>query len=51
MERKTDTVVIRFKEEGKAKAMFALTIDVDTYPRYNFLTIGPNTYRIIQGKY
>ena len=51
VERKSDTVLISFKDEGKKKASFSLTIDIDTYPRYNYLTIGSETYQIVQGKF
>ena len=51
VERKSDTVVISYKDEKKAKASFALTIDIDTYPRYNYITIGSGTYQVVQGKY
>jgi hypothetical protein len=47
VDRKGDTVVIGFKSSGQQKALFELTIDVDTYPAYHFLTIGENTYTVV----
>lgn len=48
-ERKGDTVVIRFsKLRAKTKpALFNITIDIDAYPRYNFMTIDGETFQII----
>jgi hypothetical protein len=45
--RKGDTVVVAFKDNGQAQALFNLTLDIDTYPRYHFLTIGETTFPII----
>lgn len=45
--RQGDTVVVRFKANGGAQALFDLTLDIDTYPRYHFLTIGEITFPII----
>lgn len=47
VERKGDTVVIGFKSTLQQKSLLELTIDIDTYPRYNFLTINENTFSII----
>lgn len=51
VERKGDTVNIHYKTKASSAALFQLTIDIDTYPRYNFLTIGTTTYRVVQGRY
>jgi hypothetical protein len=45
--RKGDTVSIQFKKQGSGMHLFELTVDVNTQPRYNFLTIGDNTIPII----
>lgn len=45
-ERKGDTVLVKLREEGNNKATFKLTLDVDVYPDYNFITIGDETYTI-----
>jgi len=45
--RQGDTVVVDFKTNGGAQALFDITLDIDTYPRYHFLTIGENTFPII----
>lgn len=49
--RQGDTVVIRFKTTaGKAKATYDIILDIDSYPRYNFLTIDGETFPIIPVK-
>jgi hypothetical protein len=45
--RKGDTVVVNFTKPGAAKAIFNLTLDIDSYPKYNFLTIDGDTYAIV----
>lgn len=47
-ERKGDTVVVRFtnpsdKIENK---VYKVTLDIDSYPRYNFITIDEETYTL-----
>ncbi len=47
-ERKGDTVVVSFKNKPTSGGhVFHLTLDIDSYPRYNFLTIEDDTYSII----
>jgi hypothetical protein len=48
-ERKGDTVVVSFTSamKKKSKSLFAITLDIDTYPRYNFMTIGDYTFAIV----
>lgn len=46
VERHGDTVVIGFKEQQPSR-LYELTVDIDTYPRYHFLTIGKTTFSII----
>ncbi len=38
--RSGDTVNIIFDNQAKNKAFFKATIDIDTYPRYNFININ-----------
>jgi hypothetical protein len=49
VQRKGDTVVIDFRRDDKGNALYELTIDVDTYPQYKFLTIGENTFTVVPG--
>ncbi|MCZ2459658.1 MAG: hypothetical protein LC128_08515 [Chitinophagales bacterium] len=46
--RQGDTVVVQFNAATSEKrSRFHITLDIDTYPRYNFLTIDGNTFVII----
>jgi len=46
--REGDTVVVRFPGIGpvKASAVFNITLDIDSYPRYNHLSIDGETYSL-----
>ncbi|MFN2457347.1 MAG: hypothetical protein ABR502_04015 [Chitinophagaceae bacterium] len=50
VERQGDTVVVQFKSTTNNKTLYNLTLDIDTYPRYNFLTIENSTFHIIPAK-
>jgi hypothetical protein len=45
-ERKGDTVVINFArpEAPEANVVYKVTLDIDSYPKYNFLTVDGETY-------
>lgn len=47
-ERAGDTIYVHFKTEGASGAshVFHLVLDIDSYPRYRYLTIGADTYSI-----
>jgi hypothetical protein len=47
-ERKGDTVLVRFTKAEAAKAgkVYHLTLDIDSYPRYHYITIDGDTYAI-----
>jgi hypothetical protein len=45
--RAGDTVVISFNNNTAGKQLYEITVDVNTQPRYNWLTIGNNTFPII----
>jgi hypothetical protein len=47
--RQGDTVVVKFTKpaEGQAKGIFNLTLDIDSYPKYHFITIDGDTYAIV----
>lgn len=48
VDRKGDTVVVSFNKSQvkKEKALFSIILDIDSYPRYNFMTISDNTFPI-----
>ncbi|WP_276501475.1 hypothetical protein [Terrimonas pollutisoli] len=47
-ERRGDTVLASFKITPSAQTgnVYHLTLDIDSYPRYNYLTIDDETYSI-----
>lgn len=46
--RQGDTVVVRFDTKNAVKTSeFHIILDIDTYPRYNFLTIDGDTFIIV----
>ncbi|MET0391796.1 MAG: hypothetical protein ABW019_01590 [Chitinophagaceae bacterium] len=47
--RKGDTVVVRFDDAAGAAAttLYRVALDIDSYPRYHFLTIDADTYTIV----
>ena len=46
--RRGDTVVVSFSkaQQKKARVLFSITLDIDSYPRYNYMTISDNTFPI-----
>lgn len=46
-ERKGDSVIIAFEKADGPTAVFDISLDINTYPRYNFLTIDGNTVMIV----
>lgn len=46
-ERRGDSVVIRFRNlSDQKKVVYHITLDIDSYPEYKFMTIGDSTYSI-----
>ncbi|HEY6505180.1 MAG TPA: hypothetical protein VIZ28_14485 [Chitinophagaceae bacterium] len=47
--RQGDTVMVSFKkpDASQAKAVFSITLDIDSYPKYNKITIDGETFAII----
>jgi hypothetical protein len=47
-ERSGDTVLVSFKNASAAEGnkVYHITLDIDSYPKYHFLTIGQDTYSI-----
>lgn len=48
--RQGDTVVVKFKKPEGAKAIFNIILDIDSYPKYHYLTIDEDTYAIVASK-
>lgn len=45
--RQGDTVLVQFAKAGAKKALYKMTLDIDSYPRYHFITIGNNTFEVV----
>ena len=46
--RQGDTVIVHFENKsGTKQSEFHIILDIDTYPRYNFLTIDDETFMIV----
>ena len=52
VERKSDTVFVSFKTIATVQTgnVFHLTLDIDSYPKYNYLTIDEDTYSIVSSE-
>jgi hypothetical protein len=48
--RQGDTVVIRFARSGAKNVLFKMTVDIDSYPKYNFVTVDGETFIVISTK-
>ena len=46
-ERKGDSVIIAFEKQDGPTALFNIILDINTQPRYNYLTIDGNTFQIV----
>ena len=47
--RQGDTVVVKFTKpaDGQARGIFNITLDIDSNPKYHFITIDGDTYAIV----
>jgi len=45
--RQGDTVVVQLSTPASQKGLFKITLDIDSYPRYNFITIDGETFRVV----
>lgn len=49
--RQGDTVLVKFpKPAASGNVVYHITLDIDSYPEYNFVTIGEDTYQIAHSK-
>jgi hypothetical protein len=48
--RQGDTVVVKFKKPEAAKAIFNIILDIDSYPKYSYISIDEDTYAIVASK-
>ena len=45
--RQRDTVLVRFPKASIQPILNKITLDIDSYPRYNFITIDDETFNVI----
>jgi hypothetical protein len=45
--RQGDTVLVQFQSGGSTQVVYKITLNVDSYPRYNFITIDGETFQVI----
>lgn len=45
--RQSDTVLVHFQSGGSPQVLYKITLDVDSYPKYNFITIDGETFQVI----
>ena len=49
VQRSGDSVVVQFPSGGVNSAAFSIVLDIDSYPRYNYITIDDDTYSLVHG--
>jgi hypothetical protein len=45
--RQGDTVLVQFQSGGTQQVLYKITLNIDSYPRYNFITIDGETFQVI----
>jgi len=45
--RQGDTVLVQFQKTSDHTVLDKITLDIDSYPRYNFITIDNETFNVI----
>jgi len=45
--RQGDTVLVQFQKTSDQTVLDKITLDIDSYPRYNFITIDNETFNVI----
>ena len=45
--RQGDTVLVQFQIGGTQQVLYKITLNIDSYPRYNFITIDGETFQVI----
>ena len=49
--RQGDTVLVNFPQPAASgNVVYHITLDIDSYPQYNYVTIGQDTYQIAHSK-
>ncbi|HEV8282844.1 MAG TPA: hypothetical protein VGQ09_00965 [Chitinophagaceae bacterium] len=48
--RQGDTVLVQFDRPPGQKVLYKITLDVDSYPRYSFITVDDETFIVTSSK-
>ena len=48
--RQGDTVLIQFPKTPAHAVLYKITLDIDSYPRYNFITVDDDTFIVTSSK-
>lgn len=48
--RQGDSVVLQFPKATGKSVLFKITVDIDSYPKYNFVTVDGETYIVMSSK-
>jgi hypothetical protein len=47
VERKGDTILVKFPKDGAAKAAYKLTLDIDAKPTYKYIIVDGNEIPVV----
>ena len=45
--RQGDTVLVQFPKAERQAVLYKMTLDIDSYPKYNFITVDGETFNVI----
>lgn len=48
--RQSDTVLVQFPKPSAHAVLFKITLDIDSYPRYSFITVDDDTFIITSSR-
>jgi hypothetical protein len=48
--RQGDSVVLKFARGAGKNVLYKITVDIDSYPKYNFVTVDGETYIVMSSK-
>ena len=48
--RQGDTVLVQFQKPAQQKVLYKIILDIDSYPRYSFITVDDETFIVTSSK-
>ncbi len=48
--RQGDTVLVQFQKPAAQKVLYKITLDIDSYPRYSFITVDDETFIVTSSR-